>query len=195
MNKMKMNKEGFTLVELMVVVAIIGILVSVAIPQYQKYQARARQTEAKITLGSIYTAETSFAVENNSFTGCVVEIGVTPNAAQIYYTAGFLTGTTTPSNCGPLGNSPCNVVSWNTGAPTTCTPSTDGIVAPAIGAPNAVAFKGTATPKNAQLTPASVLTENTFTAAAAGNITTTAGTYDTWTMTQGKALTNTIIGI
>ena len=51
-----MNKKGFTLIELLVVVLIIGILSSVALPQYTKAVEKSRATEAKTTLKSIKNA-------------------------------------------------------------------------------------------------------------------------------------------
>jgi type IV pilus assembly protein PilA len=51
-------KKGFTLVELMIVVAIIGILSAIAIPNFIKFQARSKQSEARTNLKAIYTAET-----------------------------------------------------------------------------------------------------------------------------------------
>ena len=57
------NQSGFSLVELMVVVAIIGILATVAIPSVSKYMAKARQSEAKAALSSLYSANKSFFVE------------------------------------------------------------------------------------------------------------------------------------
>ncbi len=54
------NQKGFTLIELMIVVAIIGILAAIAIPNFLRYQAKSRQTEARTNLGGIVVAETSY---------------------------------------------------------------------------------------------------------------------------------------
>jgi len=66
MKNMKMNQKGFTLIELMIVVAIIGILAAVAIPAYQDYTVRARMSEAltglsgiKVSIGEYYVAQGS----------------------------------------------------------------------------------------------------------------------------------------
>jgi type IV pilus assembly protein PilA len=61
------NKKGFTLIELMIVVAIIGILAAIAIPNFLKFQAKSKQSEAKTNLKAIYTAETGYYGENNAY--------------------------------------------------------------------------------------------------------------------------------
>src|SRR5450432_1536608 len=60
-------KQGFTLIELMIVVAIIGILAAIAIPNFLKFQARAKQSEAKTNLKGIFTAEKSWYGEHDTY--------------------------------------------------------------------------------------------------------------------------------
>ena len=59
--------KGFTLIELMIVVAIIGILASIAVPNFMKFQARARQSEAKANLKGIFTSTKSYFAEYGTF--------------------------------------------------------------------------------------------------------------------------------
>ena len=61
------EKKGFTLIELMIVVAIIGILAAIAIPNFLRFQARAKQSEAKQNLGAIYTAYVSYFSDYNIY--------------------------------------------------------------------------------------------------------------------------------
>jgi len=67
MLRAKKGKKGFTLIELMIVVAIIGILAAIAIPNFLRFQAKSKQSEAKTNLGGIFTAETSYFAEENVF--------------------------------------------------------------------------------------------------------------------------------
>lgn len=57
---LKQAKAGFTLIELMIVVAIIGILAAIAIPNFITYQLRAKTSEAKTNLGGIKTSQEAF---------------------------------------------------------------------------------------------------------------------------------------
>jgi type IV pilus assembly protein PilA len=67
------KQEGFTLIELMIVVAIIGILAAIAIPNFLQYQMKSRQSEAKTNLQAIRTSEISFQAERGCYLGTALE--------------------------------------------------------------------------------------------------------------------------
>ncbi|HEY8069245.1 MAG TPA: pilin [Burkholderiales bacterium] len=79
---MKQLQKGFTLIELMIVVAIIGILAAVAIPAYQDYIAKAQATEAFSLLDGLKTPVAE-AISQDFTTGCVVPAGAVSNGKYV----------------------------------------------------------------------------------------------------------------
>ena len=67
MKKLQTRKGGFTLIELMIVVAIIGILAAIAIPNFLRFQLKAKSSEGKTNLAAIRTAEQSYYSEFGSY--------------------------------------------------------------------------------------------------------------------------------
>jgi len=91
----KKLKKGFTLIELMIVVAIIGILAAIAIPNFIKFQARSKQSEAKSNLKALYTAEKAFFQEKDRYSSLTTEVGFAPERNNRYaYYLGSGGGTT-----------------------------------------------------------------------------------------------------
>jgi type IV pilus assembly protein PilA len=80
----RLYRRGFTLIELMVVVAIIGILASIAIPNFNKFQARSKQSEARANLKAVFTAQRAFFQEKGRYSPVVTEIGFSPERGNRY---------------------------------------------------------------------------------------------------------------
>ena len=74
------RRDGFSLVELMIVVAIIGILAALAIPRFQQFQSKSRQSEARSNLAHIYTLQVSYNGDNDTFSNfCQLSLGGATN--------------------------------------------------------------------------------------------------------------------
>jgi type IV pilus assembly protein PilA len=78
------RNRGFTLIELMIVVAIIGILAAIAIPNFIKFQARSKQSEAKSNLKGLFTAQKSFFQEKDRYSPVAGLIGFSPERGNRY---------------------------------------------------------------------------------------------------------------
>lgn len=80
------SPRGFTLIELMVSVAIIGILLAVAIPLYTDYVTRSRLSEAFSALGGAQPAAEQFWSNNRTYDGFAAATGFPANTANFTYT-------------------------------------------------------------------------------------------------------------
>jgi len=79
------TNKGFTLIELMIVVAIIGILAAIAIPNFLRFQAKSKQAEAKTNLGAIGTTAESYRAERDAYVvSAVSDLGWAPQGTPRY---------------------------------------------------------------------------------------------------------------
>lgn len=77
--KKVINEAGFTLVELMIVIVIVGILAAVAVPIYQGNITKAKMTECDSALGTIRTAERVYYAENGKYATTLADLGFSSN--------------------------------------------------------------------------------------------------------------------
>ncbi len=195
------NENGFSLVELMIVVAIIGMLAAVGIPQYAKFQAKARQSEAKAALSNLYSAMHAFQTEWATYTNNLGYAGFGVEGKNLRYTTGFSSGATCallPVNgyLGPPEGVPVASSTW-----TSNYPSSNSLAATWH---NQVSFINHSTATD------TVCNQNVFTALAVGDPRNNPNTApidlsavgmtvdakrDRWTIDQQKTLRNINQGI
>jgi type IV pilus assembly protein PilA len=206
----RINGYGFSLVELMIVVAIIGILSAVAIPNFKKYQAKSKTSEAKLQLASMYTALNAWFADYSNFCTCLDQMGYDVSTEYInrYYAVGFA-----------VPDSAAAKAAVNNGAPSDCdngTDQTNDTNAPMI---NTFAFGAGKQVSGFNMSGVSIKTGtittsggtgeamlgasyDTFRVAALGHIDSKSipggspdeNLADTWTIDQNKNLKNHVIG-
>lgn len=172
---MEMRKEsGFSLIEIVVAIAIIGILAMVALPAYTRYQAQARKAEAKIVLSAIYVAERTFHSEFNAYIAGMDSIGYAPEGSKRFYRVG-----------------------WNA-------TSNPGMVAGYVETPAIASYDRENVPATFNTCPLSPLSDlpapaelfpQNFSVVATGQIMPDSEYCDTWTINAEKQMANSESGI
>ena len=105
--------RGFTLVELMIVVAIVGILVAVAYPSYQDQVRKTRRADGKTALlQSVQVAE-RFFTQNNSYAGAPVAAASDEGHYNLAFVGNATTFTITATPVGPQAADPCGALTIN----------------------------------------------------------------------------------
>ncbi len=111
-------KKGFTLVELIIVVIIIGILASIGLSQYNKVVEKSRAAEARMVLGTLRTAQVAEYNENGAYTGVSglgVEAPTACTSSHFFTYSCDTTGLCTATRCTTGGKPQQGASAWTKG--------------------------------------------------------------------------------
>jgi len=173
------KSEGFTLIELMIVVAIIGILAAIAIPNFLKFQCKSKQSEAKTNLAGIFTAEKAFFGEYNTYSSDLISVNWQPDGTPLYiYGFSSDSSNTIPAISGYLDSRDNTMIAGVIGSPARYSTTKCKDLA--------------GTPFAQGNLPTSAVNGQQFSAGATGDVDTdqtiAAGSYDRWTIDSQKSL-------
>ena len=174
------SQKGFSLIELMVVVAIMAILVTIAVPNFQRFQMKAKQQEAKSNLTALYTAQKAFHAEWSQYYGDFRDIGYNPEGNLRYRIS---------NGAGGVNSPPAAVYSFSGGAGADAAPvlfSSLLYCANTVVGVNCTDV-GTYARNPTNMVPPQA---NNFTASAASNLDGDP-VIDNWTIDQTKTFRNT----
>ncbi len=177
---MMQKLKGFSLPELMIVVAIIGVLAVIGVPVYRTLVQKSRQSEAKNALGGVAKLETGFFGEHASYGNHLGRMGLDDLAKTLeYYSVGFMGGTCndTPNGFRPLVTSETGSA-LNTSFPSYYSPS--GVINTKL-----VGWNLQAQPNSGCVAGDVSADGQTFTAVANGTISLKSGNpVDGWTISD-----------
>ena len=117
---MKRVQQGFTLIELMIVVAIVGILAAIALPAYQDYVVRSKMSEAVAALAACKTSVQEYASTKGSFPTDITAAGCSSIATQ-YVSGMTVASNVITANTTNTGAGACNLVLTAAGTATAIT--------------------------------------------------------------------------
>jgi type II secretory pathway pseudopilin PulG len=187
-------------VELLVVIALGVILVSIGVPTYQRFQAKARQVQGKVVLSAIYNAERMTFLEFGAFTPCLGRTGMwepqlnQKGAVPSLYAQGFKSWGSEVGECTSFDEGAC-VIKLSCGdAFNTVQGGIVGVVASEAGF-SAAQTIANPIPATAMELLGTQGGPQAFTAGVTGNISASNTEYDAWTIDQNQNLVNVRSGL
>lgn len=181
------QKQAFSLLELMVVIAVIGILVGVGAPAASSFLAKMKQSEAKTELSRIYTAESAYYTEYRTYTDSLFYISYFPDGATSLFGCWMTNNSTYGIGFASLfyfGPPPPGIPADPCGFRAIYFSRSPYLWPQNIPSPGAPGYPTGSTPR---------ATANNFQACARGTIS-GSGTVDYWAIDENRNLTNIVRG-